>query len=174
MKVMIAIDQANIHGQLTSIGKKVDYLSLRKLLASPNEGRFEMDTYIYAPLPRNNADNVFRWHDWLRSQGFVVVTKRTKQLPDGSTKCNLDGELILDAIAVCQEAAPDVFVLVSGDGDFSSLCRYLRRKGIRVEVAGLANYIASELKFAAHRIIDLTQWAESCEPLPVVNGMALM
>jgi uncharacterized LabA/DUF88 family protein len=165
IKVLVAIDQANLHGQLKQIGKKADFVWLREILINPQEDRFEIDTYIYAPVPQQNADGVFRWHDWLRSQGFVVVSKRAKQLPDGSSKCNLDSELILDVLEICNDVHPDVVVLVSGDGDFASLCHRLRRKGIRVEVASIEGNIAAELRFAAHRIIDLTQWAECCEAI---------
>jgi uncharacterized LabA/DUF88 family protein len=165
LKVLVAIDQANLYHQMKDLGKKADFVSLRDMLANPLEGRYEVDTYIYAPLPQVNADGVIRWHDWLRSWGFVVVSKRAKLLPDGSAKCNLDGELILDVMEICTEVHPDVFVLVSGDGDFASLCHRLRRKGIRVEIAGLEANIASELRLAAHRIIDLAEWASCCEQI---------
>lgn len=99
LKVLVAVDHANLYFQMKDAGKKVDYISLRNLLVNPLEDRFEIETYIYAPLPQNNADGVFRWHDWLRSRGFMVISKRAKLLPDGSTKCNLDSELILDVSA---------------------------------------------------------------------------
>jgi len=86
-------------------------------------------------------------------------------LPDGSSKCNLDSELILDMMEICNEVHPDVVVLVSGDGDFASLCQRLRRKGIWVEVAGIERSIASELRFAVHRVIDLSEWFACCEAL---------
>lgn len=165
LKVLVAIDQANLYHQLKELGKKADFISLRNILVNPLDDRYEIDTYIYAPLPQNNAEGVIRWHDWLRSQGFVVVSKRAKLLPDGSSKCNLDSELILDVMEICSEVHPDVVVLVSGDGDFASLCQRLRRKGIRVEVAGIEGSIASELRFAVHRVIDLSEWVACCEAL---------
>lgn len=165
LKVLVAVDQANLQCQMRDFGKKTDLISLRNMLVNPREDRFEIDTYIYAPLPQVNPEGVIRWHDWLRSRGFVVISKRAKLLPDGSTKCNLDSELILDVMEICNEVRPDVVVLVSSDGDFASLCQRLRRKGIRVEVAGLEGNIASELRFAAHRVIDLNEWAACCEDL---------
>lgn len=162
MRVITAIDQVNIQSQLRDIGRKTDLLTLRQELFREPE-RIEIDTYIYTPIPHHNPDTVLRWHDYLRSQGFIVVAKRVKQYPDGGMKCNLDGELILDMVSLAQDARPDIVVIVSGDGDFASLCHYLRRKGIRVEVASLPGEIASELKLAAHRIIDLSAWAATCQ-----------
>ena len=49
----------------------------------------------------------------------------------------------------------DAAVLVSGDGDFTALCQYLRTRGVRVEVASFPESTAVELAKAAdhfHRL----------------------
>ena len=102
--------------------------------------------------------------DWLRSEGFQVISKRTKVFPDGSRKCDMDIEMTVDAIERTSQIRPDVVVIGSGDGDFACLALYLRRKGIRVEVASLPTALANELRLAAQEFIDLTEWANRCGP----------
>jgi uncharacterized LabA/DUF88 family protein len=163
MKVLVFIDLSNVSGQLRPLGRKEDLLSLRSLVANEDEGRYLVDCFVYARLPHTNGDAVHRWHDWLRAQGFQVVSKRAKKLPNGAYKCNLDGELMLDALDLGTEIRPDVVVLVTGDGDMAPLALRLRRKGIRVEVASLGESLAAELRLASQGFIDLTEWANACE-----------
>jgi uncharacterized LabA/DUF88 family protein len=51
--------------------------------------------------------------------------------------------------------APDVVVLVTGDADFAPLALQLRRRGIRVEAASLAQTLGAGLKTAVNETIDL-------------------
>jgi uncharacterized LabA/DUF88 family protein len=165
IRVLVLVDESNLEGQLRADNRRPDHLSLRRFIADPDEGRFLIDMVIYAALPHENGEKVVKWHDWLRMQGFSVISKRAKKLPNGTTKCNLDTELALDALEMAAEIRPDVVVLVTGDGDFSIVCRRLRRKGIRVEVASLNRGLANELKAAASGVIDLSDWAATCQAM---------
>ena len=121
---------------------------------------------VYAPLPHENGDGVHKFHDLLRHHGMQVIAKRTKILPDGSRKCNMDIEFTLGALETLDMVhPPDTVMLVTGDGDFAPLCHRLRNKGFFVEVAGLNNCVASELKAAAQGFIDLSEWANACVKL---------
>jgi uncharacterized LabA/DUF88 family protein len=163
LKTMVQVDLWNINRQLRELGRRPDLPALRAHLANPAEGRFCVDAICYAPLPQENGDRVHRWHDWLRGQGFRVVSKRAKKLPDGSTKCSLDIHIVLDAIQLAQEIRPDVMVIASGDGDFAELALRLRRRGIHVECASLPGSLASELRLACLGFSDLSDWANDCE-----------
>jgi uncharacterized LabA/DUF88 family protein len=50
---------------------------------------------------------------------------------------------------------PDVVILVTGDADFAYLAIKLRRRGIRVEVASVAQNLGNILKSTANEVIDL-------------------
>ena len=165
MRVITQIDFSNLLGQCQNVGRKPNLLSLRELLQNPNEGRFGVDTYIYASLPPENGDGLYRFYDWLRSEGFQVITKRAKRLPGGRIKADLDTYLILDAMELGFSIKPDVMTLVTGDGDYAPLCIKLRRMGIRVEVASLEQALARELVCAVQGVIDLSSWLETCEVL---------
>lgn len=163
LKVAAFVDLSNICGQLKEVGRRPDLVALIPRLGSSEEGRFVCETVVYASLPPENGDGVVRWHDWLRHQGLMVVSKRAKRLPNGRIKCDLDAELMLDVMEYVYVARPDVVVLVTGDGDYATLAYRLRRHGVRVEVASLHTALASELKAACNGLIDLTDWAATCE-----------
>ena len=63
--------------------------------------------------------------------------------------------MAIDAVELSAEMRPDVVVLVTGDADFAHLALQLRRRGIRVEVASVAQNLGSALKASANEIIDL-------------------
>lgn len=86
--------------------------------------------------------------------GFKIVTKPLKRFADGSIKANLDIELALDLLEMCNRL--DVVCLASGDGDFAHLVEVVQAKGIRVEVVGFNQTIAVQLRRAADAIVDLS------------------
>jgi uncharacterized LabA/DUF88 family protein len=169
LKVLVFVDQANVHGQEGAVGRRADLVRLTKYLAKGDEGRRLVDAYVYAPLPHENGDRVQRWHDFLRHSGLQVVSKRAKKLPDGRVKADMDMYMAMDALELGMTIRPDVIVLVTGDGDMAPLALRLRRLGIRVEVASGTQALAAELKAASHGVVNLDDFFADCDP---VNGDA--
>jgi uncharacterized LabA/DUF88 family protein len=62
----------------------------------------------------------------LQSAGYVLVFKETFAHKDGNIKGNCDAELVLQAMIDIKEY--EQAVIVSGDGDFTCLVEYLRKK----------------------------------------------
>jgi uncharacterized LabA/DUF88 family protein len=56
--------------------------------------------------------------------------------------------MAIDAVELSVEMRPEVVVLVTGDADFAHLALQLRRRGIRVEVAGLRNGIGISSEYS--------------------------
>jgi uncharacterized LabA/DUF88 family protein/predicted nucleic acid-binding Zn-ribbon protein len=84
----------------------------------------------------------------LLEQRAIEVRRKTLQVrADGSMKGDWDMELAFDIL----DAAPnlDVVVLVSGDGDFTSLVKRVKAMGPRVEVIGFPRTTAKSLVGAA-------------------------
>jgi uncharacterized LabA/DUF88 family protein len=84
----------------------------------------------------------------LLEQRAIEVRRKTLRIRvDGSMKGDWDMELALDIL----DAAPrlDVVVLVSGDGDFTSLVKRVKAMGPRVEVVGFPRTSAKSLVEAA-------------------------
>ncbi len=89
----------------------------------------------------------------LRQRAIDVRLKTLTVRADGSMKGDWDMEMALDIL----DAAPglDVVVLVSGDGDFTSLVSRLKRTGSRVEVIGWPRTTAKSLMEAADQFQPL-------------------
>jgi uncharacterized LabA/DUF88 family protein len=91
----------------------------------------------------------------LRKLAIDVRRKTLQVRADGSMKGDWDMDLALDIL----DAAPDldVVVLVSGDGDFTSLVQRVKRIGPRVEVIGFPRNTAKSLLEAADEFQPLNR-----------------
>lgn len=89
----------------------------------------------------------------LQQRALDVRRKTLRVRADGSMKGDWDMELALDIL----EGAPDldVVVLVSGDGDFTSLVKRVKKMGPKVEVIGFPRTTAKSLVGAADRFHPL-------------------
>src|SRR5436309_5080767 len=85
----------------------------------------------------------------------MVVTQDGAPAEEGPYKANVDVMMAIDALELSIEMRPDVVILVTGDADFAYLATKLRRHGIRVEVASVAQNLGNVLRSAANDVIDL-------------------
>ena len=89
----------------------------------------------------------------LRRNGYEVNKKVLIERADGSQKGDWDLGIALDAVSLADRV--DSMILVTGDGDFTTLCTFLRGRGVRVEVASFPESTAVELMKACdhfHRL----------------------
>jgi uncharacterized LabA/DUF88 family protein len=134
---------------------------LRDFLAGPDTERDLIEMVVYAGLPpaiptwQDERDKKNKFVHWLRSNGFMVVTKDGAPAEEGHYKANVDVMMAIDALELSMEMRPDVVILVTGDADFAYLAIKLRRHGIRVEVASVAANLGNMLRSAANDVIDL-------------------
>src|SRR6201994_3604371 len=143
-KVLVLVDESNVSSSVRTAGRGLDWLKLRDFLGGPNTGRDLIEMVIYAGLPpaiptgQEERDKKNKFVHWLRSNGFMVVTKDGAPAEEGHYKANVDVMMAIDALELSIEMRPDVVILVTGDADFAYLAIKLRRHGIRVEVASAA------------------------------------
>jgi uncharacterized LabA/DUF88 family protein len=96
----------------------------------------------------------------VRAIGFEVKLKPYIQRSDGSSKCDWDVGITIDAIDSARNS--DVVVLASGDGDFDLLLEKLEKDhGVRTEVYGVPGLTAASLIRAASKYV------------PIENGLLL-
>src|SRR6266704_1189303 len=161
LKVLILVDESNVGSSVRTVGRGLDWLKLRDFLAGPNSGRDLIEMVVYAGLPpatpmwQDERDRKNKFVHWLRSNGFMVVTKDGAPAEEGRYKANVDVMMAIDALELSVEMRPDVVILVTGDADFAYLATKLRRRGIRVEVASVAQNLGNILKSTANEVIDL-------------------
>src|SRR3989440_5946192 len=160
-RVLVLVDESNVSSSVRTAGRGLDWLKLRDFLAGPNTGRELIEMVVYAGLPpampswQEERDKKNKFIQWLRSNGFMVVTKDGSPTEEGRYKANVDVMMAIDALELSVEMRPDVVILVTGDADFAYLATKLRRRGIRVEVASVAQNLGTILKSTANEVIDL-------------------
>jgi len=184
LSVLVLVDEANMTSAARRFQRRVDWLTLRKFLADPDEGRRLIEMVMYVGLPpnlsnyRDRREKKQRYIRWLEHSGFLVVTKEgvPKDVEDGTYKSNVDVVMAIDAMDLALSIRPDIVVLVTGDSDFAYLATQLRRRGIIVEVASDPQSQSETLRNSANGVIDLTEIIDdfpslSGEVAPTIGGI---
>lgn len=170
-RVLIFVDESNVVSSVRAVARKLDWIRLRDFLTRSEKGRELIEMVIYASLPppmaewQSEREKKSKFLHWLRSNGFLVVSKDGSPGDGRHYKANVDVLMAIDAVELSVEMRPEVVVLVTGDADFAHLALTLRRRGIRVEVASTASTLGSGLRGAVNEVIELEPLFESFEPL---------
>src|SRR2546428_5811007 len=161
LRLLVLVDESNVGSSVRTAGRGLDWLKLRDFLAGPNTGRKLIEMVVYAGLPpaisvwQEERDKKNKFVHWLRSNGFLAVTKDGSPTEEGHYRASMDVMMAIDAVELSAQMQPDVIILVTGDADLAYLALQLRRRGIRVEVASVAQNLGSALKTAANQLTDL-------------------
>ena len=175
-RLLVLVDESNVGSSVRTAGRGLDWLRLREFLAGAETGRDLIEMVVYAGLPpaiplwQEERDKKNKFVYWLRSNGFMVVTKDGAPAEEGHYKANVDVMMALDALELSAEMQPEVVILVTGDADFAYLATKLRRRGIRVEVASVTQNLGGVLKSAANAVIDLAPLFRTFDLLPVSDS----
>ena len=89
----------------------------------------------------------------LEKKGYQVRRKELKSFFDGTAKGDWDMGIAIDIIEMANFL--DVVALVSGDGDFVSLVRLIKKIGPKVELYAFGHNLSSELRETADEFIEL-------------------
>lgn len=113
------IDSQNLNLSVRELGWKIDDERFRTYLTEKyNVSR----AYIFIGFMAENAQLYAR----LQKAGFICIFRPTLVYKDGTTKGNCDAELVLQAMIDIDEY--DKAIIVSGDGDFQCLAKYLHEQ----------------------------------------------
>jgi uncharacterized LabA/DUF88 family protein len=173
---LILVDESNVSSSVRTVGRGLDWLKLRDFLAGQATGRELIEMVVYAGLPpaipawQEERDKKNKFVQWLRSNGFLVVTKDGAPAEEGHYKANVDVMMAIDALELSTEMRPDVVILVTGDADFAYLAIKLRRRGIRVVVASVGQNLGHILRSAANEVIDLASLFRTFEMIKVPDS----
>lgn len=115
------LDWANLHRWVKSDGWEIDYARFRVWL---RERHHVTKAYLFLGLLPEYRDLYLR----LQEDGYILVFKKVTQGKDGSVKWNCDADLVLNTVRSVYESEFNSVVIVSGDGDFESLVRFLQEK----------------------------------------------
>ncbi len=141
-RVGVFIDVQNVYYSARQLKGKLDFDAL---LLSVVRGRRQIVAKAYVVESKEIDQSGFI--AMLQQRAIEVRRKTLKIRSDGSMKGDWDMEMALEIL----DAAPrlDVIVLVSGDGDFTSLVHRVKGMGPRVEVAAFPRNTAKSLLEAA-------------------------
>lgn len=115
------IDGANLHGGTRSLGWQLDYARFRVWLSE----KYKVSrAYIFIGLIPKYKD----LYTYLQEAGFTLVFKEVVYDGDGKPKGNCDADLVLQAVRDTYEKRFDQAIIVSSDGDYASLVKFLNEQ----------------------------------------------
>lgn len=112
------VDAANLHKGVQDLGWELDYRRFRVWL----QERYAVQrAYLFIGLVPKYKDMYTR----LQEAGFTLVFKEVTVGGDGKVKGNCDADLVLRATCDAYEGNCMHAVLVSSDGDYAGLVKFL-------------------------------------------------
>jgi uncharacterized LabA/DUF88 family protein len=123
----IYIDGANLHQGTKSQTDGLDYAKFYKYL----DDKYHPDV-IYIFMGKIEARQSL--YDFLTECGYKIVFKDTFRNSEGEIKGNVDAEIVLKTVEESYELEYSCGILVSGDGDFSCLIDFWKRKGVKPKI----------------------------------------
>lgn len=150
-RVGIFIDIQNLyHSAKNLYGARVNFSELIKKLAGDRK-QVRTLAYVVRSDPSTGEEAFF---DALEKSGIELRSKDIQVFASGAKKADWDVGIAVDAIRMASMF--DIVVLVSGDGDFLPLVKYLQwGLGKGVEVAAFGRTTNATLREAADTFIDL-------------------
>ena len=115
------IDAANLDKGSRALGWEIDYKRFRVWL---KERYGVKQAYLFIGLVPKYKD----LYQKLQEAGFTLVFKETTYDGDGKPKGNCDADLVLKATQDAFENNFDKAIIVSSDGDYASLVKFLMQK----------------------------------------------
>ena len=103
-RVLVFVDESNVVSSVRALGRKLDWTMLRDHLANTDQGRELIEMVIYAGLPppmpewQSEREKKSKFLHWLRSNGFLVVTKDGSPGDGKHYKANVDVLMAIDAV----------------------------------------------------------------------------
>lgn len=161
------IDGSNLYESARAINLQVDYARLREFLNDDGE---LLRAYYFTALRHKSIESpVRKTVDWLSHNGYVCVTKETKEYTDATTgitkvKGNVDVDVASYAFVYAKQVT-EIF-LFSGDGDFAVMVAKLQEHfTLKVYVVSTMGLVSSELRRQADKFINLQDIAEDIRRL---------
>lgn len=116
------IDAANLHKGIKNLNWRLDYKRFRIWLAE----KYSVSTaYLFIGLIPKYKD----LYTALQEAGFTLVYKEVVYDGDGKAKGNCDADLVLKVMQDTYENTFAKAIIVTSDGDYAGLIKFLLEKG---------------------------------------------
>ncbi len=153
------IDSQNLNLGVESLGWKLDYKKFRLYL----KNKYSVNkAFLFIGFdPKNQS-----LYSHLQAAGFILIFKKTISYRDKNGKItqkgNVDAELVLHAAAIEYENY-DKAIIVSGDGDFACLIKFLEEKNKILRIITPNSNYSSLLKTFSSYITEVKSFRKSIE-----------
>jgi len=117
-KVYAYIDSNNLNLGIQALGWKLDYKKFRIYL---KEKYGVLIAYMFIGYSPANQS----LYSFLQKAGFILIFKPTIPDGEGNLKGNIDADLVLQVMIDYKDDNFDKVMIISSDGDFHSLAKYL-------------------------------------------------
>jgi uncharacterized LabA/DUF88 family protein len=138
-KVMVQVDAANIYFAAQQKNWNVDFKNIATWFKANS---LQTDLVYYTAFDIEDEKQTQYLLDMAENQ-YRVFKKPLKIFDDETRKGNLDVEIGIDAMMNIFNF--EIFVLLSGDGDFTYLVQTLESLGKKVIIIGIAGFMSYEL-----------------------------
>jgi uncharacterized LabA/DUF88 family protein len=116
------IDSQNLNLSTQFLGWKLDFKRFRIYLKE----KYKVEiAYLFIGYIPENQD----LYDFLQKIGYILKFKPVLKNNDGKHKGNVDGDLVLQAVIDCYEDNFEQAIIITSDGDFYSLVKFLYGRG---------------------------------------------
>lgn len=115
------IDGQNLNFGIRDLGWRIDYARFRRYLRE----KYHVETaYLFIGFIASNQV----LYSALQKSGFVLVFKPVLPAKDGKHKGNVDADLVLQTMIDFNEQSFERAIIITSDGDFYCLVKYLYEK----------------------------------------------
>lgn len=147
----LQIDLQNLFFEARNKGQKIDFEKIWNHF-NGRETEFLTDAIVY--MIRGEDFDSSKFETKLKTFGYKVKTKKAfKIIRDNRTlyrQTNHDVEITIDCIDKIDTF--NKWILMSGDGDFVEICKYLKQKGKKVEIWSFKECYNSTFELYADKI----------------------
>lgn len=148
-RVGIFIDTQNLYHSARSTFKA--HVNYKALVEAGVAGRRLIRAFAY--VIKSEAGDETKFFDALMDLGIEMRVKDLQVFYSGEKKADWDVGIAIDIVRMSEKL--DAVVLVSGDGDFTEVLKYVRSRGIRAEVMAFRKTTSSKLLEEADAFYDL-------------------
>ena len=150
-RVAVFIDHSNLYHSARAIFNGV--VHFKNLVDEAIAGRKLVRAFSY--VVRSEMEGEEKFFEALRSAGMETRIKDLQTFSSGEKKGDWDVGLAMDVVRIVDKI--DCVVLVSGDGDFAELLRYVKAHGVRAEVLAFGGSASKFLTDEADLFTDLSK-----------------
>jgi uncharacterized LabA/DUF88 family protein len=148
-RVGIFIDTQNLyHSARSNFQAHVNY---QTMVEAALQGRQLVRAFAY--VIRSEGRDETKFFDALTDLGIEMRVKDLQVFYTGEKKADWDVGIAIDIVRMTEKL--DAIVLVSGDGDFLEVLRYVKSRGVRAEVMAFRKTTSSQLMEEVDAFYDL-------------------